>query len=204
MKTKTLIVSMIMITLAHSALGATCSRTGCNYTFGSPTVSNCKNASWLCATNGIETTSAYATCDACNEGYDRVEDVYVYNMLNCDSYEAQASMITHKCEKSTTCGSDCVSSAWVSPLGGYQVRTAKTCVNGTCESAAEFRCNTGWYGTPTTVGNGCTQCPSTTSGDIKGTTAGPGAKLQTECFLPAGTAFSDSTGSGKYSAPCYW
>ncbi len=71
-------------------------------------------------------------------------------------------------------------------------------------------CATGYYGTPLysyteRYGDnfsGCYRCPS--SGGVYGTTAGPGATDITECYLPAGTSFSDDIGSGTYSDDCYY
>lgn len=204
MKTKRLlIISLTLISAMHSAFGVdACIRATCSTPATPPLPSNCKRAEWVCATNGTFTTSAYVSCSECNTGYFRAEDFHVYELLHCDHTEGLASMITHVCEKSTTCGSDCVSTAWTSPLGGYQVHTKKVCDNGTCKSSTEFRCDAGWYGSPSTVGSGCTKCP--TSNGIAGVTAGPGFTAITNCFLPAGTAFSDTTGSGVYSSPCYW
>lgn len=204
MKTKRLlIISLTLISAIHGAYGFdTCIRTSCSTPSTPPVPSNCKSAVWVCATNGTVTTSAYVDCQECNTGYDKVENVHVYELLHCDGYDAQTSMITHICEKSTTCGSDCVSGNWATPVSGYQVRTKKECDNGTCKSSTEFRCAAGWYGSPSTVGSGCTKCP--TSNGVAGVTAGPGTTAITSCFLPAGTAFSDTTGSGIYSSPCYW
>lgn len=204
MKTKRLlIISLTLISAMHSAYGGkVCLRATCPSVSGTPSISNCKTAVWVCASNGEIITSAYPDCQICNDGYDRVENVHVYELLKCDSYNGQLSMVTYTCKKSSTSGSDCVSTDWTSPLSGYQVRTKKEYNNGTCQSSPEFRCASGWYGSPSTVGSGCTKCP--TSNGVAGVTAGPGFTAITNCFLPAGTAFSDTTGSGIYSSPCYW
>ncbi len=92
--------------------------------------------------------------------------------------------------------------------------TTYSCVCGATGSSLEISgrllCDTGYYGMATysyTERNGdsfsgCNRCPS--SGGVYGTTAGPGAMFITECYLPAGTSFSDDIGSGTYSDDCYY
>lgn len=48
---------------------------------------------------------------------------------------------------------------------------------------------------------GCASCPSDGYGNA-GTTSGTGATSISECYIPAGSVFSDSTGSGVYNSDC--
>ncbi|MBQ8367704.1 MAG: hypothetical protein IJX43_01425 [Alphaproteobacteria bacterium] len=92
--------------------------------------------------------------------------------------------------------------------------TTYSCVCGATGSslalAGYIQCDTGYYGSALysyteRYGDnfsGCYRCPS--SGGVYGTTAGPGAISITECYLPAGTSFSDDIGSGTYSDDCYY
>ena len=70
--------------------------------------------------------------------------------------------------------------------------------NGTCSDGGGITCNKGYYKS----GSSCTRCPA--SGGTYGTTSGTGATSITECYLPSGTSFSDSYGSGTYTSDCYY
>lgn len=103
----------------------------------------------------------------------------------------------------TTCNSKTVTD-----MGGGCDRVAsKGCVNNVCTFDITARCQKGYYGTAKlnnlqTSCSGCTACPS--SGGVAGTTSGPGATAITECYIPAGTKSSDSTGSFEYTGNCYY
>ncbi|MDE6481849.1 MAG: hypothetical protein K2L25_03470 [Alphaproteobacteria bacterium] len=71
-----------------------------------------------------------------------------------------------------------------------------------CGVQNSYICAQGYYGSPTLLNKTCTKCPS--SGGVAGTTTGTGATKITECYIPAGTAFSDTTGAGTYSENCYY
>lgn len=68
--------------------------------------------------------------------------------------------------------------------------------NATCSGGnnSTFVCNKGYYKN----GTSCTACPSS------GTTSTTGATAITQCYIPTGTSFSDSTGSGTYTGNCYY
>lgn len=94
-----------------------------------------------------------------------------------------------------TCPDECPNSLWTSVSGqNYQVRCKTTAIKASCE----YQCKKGYYGS----GQSCTRCPS--SGGVYGTTAVAGAIAITACYLPSGTAFSDTTGSGTYTDDCYY
>jgi len=101
-----------------------------------------------------------------------------------------------------------------------------------CDNVTSYKCASGYYGTATSATSGCTKCPANatcaggngstfscakgyykdgtvcarcpSSGGIYGTTASTGATSITSCYLPSGTTFSDSTGSGTYTSDCYY
>ena len=101
-----------------------------------------------------------------------------------------------------------------------------------CSSCTSYKCDSGYYGTATSASSGCTKCPLNAtcaggnnstfvcdkgyynngtgctrcpaSGGIYGTTANTGATAITECYIPSGSAFSDSTGNGTYTDNCYY
>ncbi len=69
--------------------------------------------------------------------------------------------------------------------------------NATCNGTTSVVCAKGYYGT-----SGCTKCPS--YGGAPGTTKSAGSTSVTKCYIPSGTTFSDPTGSGKFTADCYY
>ncbi|MDE6481910.1 MAG: hypothetical protein K2L25_03780 [Alphaproteobacteria bacterium] len=94
-----------------------------------------------------------------------------------------------------TCPTECPGTLWTSVSGqNYQVRCKTTAIKASCE----YQCKKGYYGS----GQSCTRCPS--SGGVYGTTALAGATAITACYLPSGTTFSDTTGSGTYTDACYY
>lgn len=97
------------------------------------------------------------------------------------------------------------------------------CVAGT----TTYKCASGYYGTATSLSAGCTACPANaTCAGGNGSTfrcnanyyksgaacqpcpnggkSAAGATSITSCYLPSGTTFSDSTGSGTYTENCYY
>lgn len=63
-------------------------------------------------------------------------------------------------------------------------------------------CSTGYYGQSTDGVTGCTSCATATG--HSSATADFGATVITDCYLPSGTAVSDTTGSGTYTSKCYY
>lgn len=61
----------------------------------------------------------------------------------------------------------------------------------------KYKCESGYYGTPLNASSGCTKCPS------PGTSA-QGATSITQCYIPANTSLSDTTGSYTYTSDCYY
>ncbi|MBQ3039318.1 MAG: hypothetical protein IJD41_02030 [Alphaproteobacteria bacterium] len=61
-----------------------------------------------------------------------------------------------------------------------------------------FACIQGYYKDKMS----CNRCPS--SGGVYGTTKSSGATSITECYIPSGTDFSDSSGTWEYDQNCYY
>ncbi|MDE6481825.1 MAG: hypothetical protein K2L25_03350 [Alphaproteobacteria bacterium] len=77
--------------------------------------------------------------------------------------------------------------------------------NATCAGGnnSTFKCNKGYYKN----GTSCSLCPffSIPNNMIQtGTTSGTGATAITECYIPSGSEFSDTSGSGSYTGDCYY
>ena len=167
-------------------------------------------------------TCAYGDCGATNtpilgcniEGYlgtkicyrNGSSDVYVQSCNNCPDGMTRTSLsiALNGCNASyfgcTGCPSVCSSTSWTASSTGYETR----CYNNGCQ----YRCAAGYYGSATgnaygtTSPTGCTQCPS--SGGVAGQSVAGDNTAITKCYIPAGTSFSDSTGSGTYTNNCYW
>ena len=72
------------------------------------------------------------------------------------------------------------------------------CVGSLCVRGTNYRCVAGAYGNPSASNKtACAPCPS------PGTSAA-GSTSQSDCYIPAGTTGSDSTGTYKYTANCYY
>ena len=75
--------------------------------------------------------------------------------------------------------------------------TAK-CVGDFCVRGQNYRCVAGAYGNPSASNKtACAPCPSPG-------TSSAGSTSQSDCYIPAGTTGSDSTGTYKYTANCYY
>ncbi len=136
--------------------------------------------------------------------------------LNCCSkcqYNTNASACTENCCHAKygvlggkTTYSDPDSNGVITVTKYTDTVTCATSASGSnfvsCNRQNSHICAQGYYGSPTLLNKTCTKCPS--SGGIAGTTAGTGATKITECYIPAGTAFSDSAGAGTYSENCYY
>lgn len=101
-----------------------------------------------------------------------------------------------------------------------------------CSACTSYKCDVGYYGTATSSSSGCTECPANAtcsggnkstffcvkgyyktgstcsqcpaSGGVYGTTATAGATSITECYIPSGTLFFQTNGSGEYTGDCYY
>ncbi len=66
-------------------------------------------------------------------------------------------------------------------------------------------CDNGWYLQKYSSGNACLLCPSGSAGYYSATAkTGGGASANTGCYLPSGTSFFDSVGTGTLKSNCYY
>ena len=91
-----------------------------------------------------------------------------------------------------TCPSNCSSTTWGERSTGYEVRCNERYL-------CEYRCADGYYGSSSNGISGCTKCPVAIGGSTS--VAGSNTSI-TDCYIPSGTSFSDSTGSGTYTSNC--
>lgn len=203
-----IITGILIFADTSKATAATCQQTTCpgnilpsnNYTSVA-----CKggNYSWYCYYDYQGNLKGpFENCpNGCADNYSFEDNSsFVSKTLKCTTgtLNAPATCVTN----ASLCG-ECESTTWSEiPSIPYARRTKKYCDGPTCKSETEIGCKKGYYGTPTAIGTGCTQCPS--SGGVSGTTDTIGAHDITECYLPAGSKFSDSTGNGTYSEKCYY
>ena len=98
------------------------------------------------------------------------------------------------CKPTTTGWGSCGSGA-----NSYvECEATAQCVNNVCVRGQNYRCVAGAYGTPSKSNKtACAPCPS------PGTSAA-GSTSQSDCYIPAGTTGSDSTGTYKYTSNCYY
>ncbi|MDE5615699.1 MAG: hypothetical protein K2I81_02605 [Alphaproteobacteria bacterium] len=117
----------------------------------------------------------------------------------CSCYTNGSGTSTYNC----VCNgcSNCNSSEWENYGTGYQRRNIAYCSCNSCSRYYSYRCAEGYYGTTSNGTSGCTRCPA--SGGIYGMSAA-GSTTITACYIPSGTGFSDSTGSGIYTENCYY
>lgn len=106
----------------------------------------------------------------------------------------------------TPCGGgssclNCNSTDWGPHITGYESRTTATCLAGSCRKSVSYRCAAGYYGNFLVGATGCTQCPS--QYNVTGTSEA-GSTSITDCYIPAGTTFSTTSGSGKWTDISYY
>jgi len=97
-----------------------------------------------------------------------------------DGYYAKVTYGTDNCFSDCDCSGVCPS-------------------NSTCTSATSFTCNKGHF----KFGSTCAPCPPTGYG-VGATTASTGATSMSECYIPAGTTSSDTTGTFQFTEKCYY
>ncbi len=121
--------------------------------------------------------------------------------LTCPSGQTPTAVCT--CQSTggggPSCPSACPSTTPThSESGHYTVRCVKSGTLATCQ----YSCDKGYYSLNSLSGK-CTSC-ATATGHSAATTATTGSFSITTCYIPAGTSFSDSTGSGVYDSNCYY
>ena len=136
----------------------------------------------------------YKSCKTCPPGFTR-------KAMTANTGDECGTLTWYTCvtECDGTCD-NCYSTTWTRGVYNIESRTVATCNTQTCvcTKKTERRCSAGYYGTVALVSSSaCTQCPS------PGTSAA-GSTSQSDCYIPAGTTGSDSTGTYKYTSNCYY
>lgn len=151
---------------------------------------SCPNRSATCykSSPGSGKTYVLWSCTTCNTGQSRIS--------NSLQIEGSKNVSYYTCG----CTNGCSTTAWTAKSTGYEMRDYCNTTN--CTTTKQYRCAVGYYGTSTNGTSGCTRCPA--SGGVYGTTAAAGSTVITSCYIPSGSSFSDSTGSGTYTGNCYY
>ena len=200
-KILTLTALACIATNGANASTSICSVVECNgleIAMTAPT--NCATTSTTCYTPvGGSSRYALISCASCPSG----ETMSVEPVVNaCGSFTYNTCSGTGGGSTLPTCPSGCSSRVWKAHSEGYEVKCDIS--NGLAICA--YRCAAGYYGSASgnvsgSIVRGCTLCPS--SGGVAGQSAA-GTLSVIGCYIPSGTSFSDSTGSGTYTDNCYW
>lgn len=147
---------------------------------------------------GTQDCSDTAACSLCNNQTGRTitqNGVTTTTSYCWTSYKRVVVGETAKCDcaatETYTCASGYYGKATSSTTG-----CTKCPSNATCSGGTTFSCNKGYYKN----GSLCSRCPA--SDGVYGTTSGTGATAITECYIPSGTSFTDSTGKWQYTTNC--
>lgn len=93
----------------------------------------------------------------------------------------------------------CGYNVWTANGTGYEQQIETTTENETCISVNKtYRCAAGYYGTTTNGTSGCTKCPTPGTSNTGTNTS------MTQCYIPADTEMSDSSGTYIYTKNCYY
>jgi len=113
---------------------------------------------------------------------------------DCTCY-ADSNNSCYQCGAALECV-NCDSTNWASAGAGSESRINAVCDTNTglCSKTTEYRCIAGYYGS----GKSCSSCPN------GGTSRLGDNSTISRCYLPDGTGFSDSTGSGVIDDDCYY
>ena len=132
------------------------------------------------------------SCNTCQTGYTRTS--FRITPSGCSNSVTYYTCTKEEPDCDGTCD-DCESTGWTSLSGNRETRTLAECNTATCEctKSIEFRCVAGYWGS----GSTCSACPAPG-------TSSAGTTTMRGCYIPAGTTGSDSTGTYKYTANCYY
>lgn len=124
--------------------------------------------------------------------------------LNCCGkcpYNQSQSQCTEKCCTGLTHSEESIGNGVIRITDKETKVTCATSPTGTnlvfCSTTFSYKCEAGYYGNPRTSSGTCTKCPS------PGTSA-EGSTSQSDCYIPAGTTGSDSSGTYKYVSDCHY
>lgn len=126
---------------------------------------------------------------------DWVSDGYLWD-ARCESRSNQSDLTAKYCQREEP--------EWTDSHPGYQSTPVSYffCADCYTHPVPAYRCAAGYWGKTENGEGGCNPCP-VNEHNIRGTTA-PWATEQNQCYIPAGTTFSDSTGSGTYAGDSYY
>lgn len=160
-----------------------------------------------CQFASADSSCTSSICTSCNGGAPSIPTGYTGNVgivgvqTSCSpdgqTYSCYCGADTSSSAYTLKCASGYYGTASYSYNYGHNFSGCTKCpANATCAggNGSTFVCARGYYKN----GNICSQCPSS------GTTTGVGATLITQCYLPSGTTFSESVGSGTYTANCFY
>lgn len=201
------IAIMSMLHISNAVAGTSCTMAVCPE--GKiplvPDDLGCKDAGanlqWRCYYNNSGTlVGPFQFCyNGCKDGYTQTQR-QMETVLGCNSISG--TNVQYRCVSNASLCGTCESSAWTEiPSIPYATRTQRYCDGATCKSQTQVGCKAGYYGTPTQVNSGCSQCPKL--GNVTGTTDGIGATSVTECYVTSGT-FCDATGCGTCNGNAYY
>ncbi|MCM1294968.1 MAG: hypothetical protein NC311_05455 [Muribaculaceae bacterium] len=203
------VVSMLHI--SNAVAGTPCAMVACpadKIPSGSSSSNpGCKDVTveWRCYYNSSGTlVGPFLFCyNGCKDGYTYVLDSnFLQDKVGCNALNSAENNVRYTCKSNAELCGTCNSDAWSEiPSIPYARRTLRYCDGATCKSQTQIGCKVGYYGTPTQIGSGCTQCPK--FGDVTGTTAEIGATSVTECYVTSGT-FCDNTGCGTCDDNAYY
>lgn len=180
------LICIAALTLTTAAHAATQLPSSCIYEDSSSGHENCKTTKSVIRCP----SGTYYDCATCLNGSDPIPTTVKVSTYETITYDTCPLLIVP-----TSCPDTCPNTTWTDVSGqNYQVR----CNDSQRLTYCENRCKQGYYGSSTA----CERCLA--SGGTYGTTSGPGASAITECYLPSGTSFSNSTGSGTYTDNCYY
>ena len=168
-----------------SACGNYESYTEMDLTFG------CAKKTYTCYGN-----TKLASCLSCTNSKATLTNQQIGMLPDCSG---TYTFKTCQCPLCTSCTSD---TSWSSAGTGYEKKVTASCDCGECTKTTSYRCAAGYYGTSTNGSTGCNKCPS--SGGVAGQSVAGSNTTITSCYIPSGSNFSDSTGSGTYTGNCYY
>ena len=141
-----------------------------------------------------------ADCTECQTGYELTSTSTTCGVLTIPYNKCQTT-----CADCTDCTSD---TSWTTAedssglvIISHQQKIIRTCDCGTCIETPEYRCAAGYYGTPTSLSDGCYRCPS--SGVVYGTSAAGSTEI-TSCYMPSETSMTDDSGTFQFTSDCYY
>lgn len=192
MKLMVIVASSLALTCGRLYASTYCSTTTCPTSdsglYVENSASNCKSYVRQCYRgNGSGTTRIVYSCNTCQTGQ---------NLINTNMQVECMDISYYKCG----CTNGCSTTEWTAKSTGYEVRDYCNTTN--CSTTKQYRCAVGYYGSSTNGTSGCTRCSA--SGGVYGTTAAAGSTVITSCYIPSGSSFSDSSGSGTYTENCYY